>query len=342
MASSPHLVNMVVVVHSPSLTAARTASLGLIESRVAGASVTGVAERVTSDEPEELVARISSIVDVDASHVEDPLFKPLIKNLHLRQVSNTMKHVAAMLRVAAATFGEARFSLVLEDDALFGDNVLTALGYAVQDAPSDADIVFLGLPSTKQPPDGGGAVFDEALSLFSILPACDSYLITPGAAAKLSAALLPVRFPTNVQMTYAIKTLGMRAYVAVPNVFVDGSKLGVFTCSVDANNRLMWNQHYCRMETVVKNAAAYSVAGGAECDAEFQRAWADQPFKEHPDVLALQAAHLVRMGRHRDAEPVYAAALKAADSNGCLVTNGSELLRNYIALFRFLQPVAAA
>lgn len=337
----PRLVAKILIIHSPTLAASRAASLSLIDTRVAPVALTGIAERVTSDEPEHLVTRISSIVDVDANHVEDPVFKPLVKNLHLRQVSNTMKHVAALARIVATPLNTTRFSLVLEDDALFGDNVVAALGYAVSDAPYDADIVFLGLPSTKQPPSNGGAVFDNALTLFGILPACDSYLITPSAAAKLSAALLPVRFPTNVQMTYALKNLGLRAYVAVPNVFVDGSKLGVFTCSVDANNRLIWNQHYCRMETIVKNVGGYNVAAGAESDAEFQRAWAEQPFKDHPDVLALKAAHLVRMGRHAEAESVYAAALQVADRNGAIITNASELLRNYIALFRVTQPMPA-
>jgi hypothetical protein len=334
-----HIVNKVIVVHSPMLAAARAASLNLINSRVAPACFTGMLEMVTSDEPNELVSRIATIVDVDATHVDDAVFKPLVKNMHVRQVSNTMKHVAALRRASNHDGGgNSRFSLILEDDALFGDNVLTALGYAVKDAPGDADIVFLGLPSTKQPPKEGGAVFDDVLTLFGTLPACESYLVTPEAAAKISTAMLPVRFQTNVQLTYAIKTLGLKAYLAVPNVFVDGSKLGVFTCSVDPNNRLMWNQHYCQMEAIVRNVAAYNISGGAECDAEFQKAWNDQPFKEHPDVLALKAVHLVRMGRHAEAHPVFATALELYDRNGSIVSNTSEFLRNYIAIFRVLQP----
>ena len=337
-----HIVNKLLIVHSPMLGAVRAASLNLIHTRVAPACLTGTAEMVTSDEPNELVPRIPTIVDVDASHIDDPSFKPLVKNMHVRQVSNTMKHVAA-LRRASNVDGDnnMRFSLILEDDALFGENVITALGYAVKDAPHDADIVFLGLPSTKQPPSEG-AVFDDVLALFGVLPACESYLVTPSAAARISAAMLPVRFQTNVQLTYAIKTLGIKAYLAVPNVFVDGSKLGVFTCSVDPNNRLMWNQPYCQMETIVRNMAAYNVSGGAECDAEFQKAWTDQPFKEHPDVLSIKATHLVRMGRLAEAHTVFAAALEIYDRNGSIVSNTSEFLRNYIAIFRDLQPATSA
>jgi hypothetical protein len=328
------LVNDVLLVHSPTLSEARVASLRIIDARLAVVSATGLVHRLTGDEPMDVVARVQLLVDVDASHMTDPAFQPLIRNLHVKQVSNTMKHIAAMQRIAGNSNPVHRFSLVVEDDALFSDNVTTALGYAISDAPADADIIFLGLPSPKSPPSGGGAVFDEALTLFGVLPACDSYLVTRAAAERLSTTMLPVRFPTNVQLTYAIKTLGLRAYVAVPNVFVDGSKLGVFTGSLEPNNRLIWNQPYCKMDALIKNPDAY-VSGKAA--GMFDASWQEQPFKEHPDVLVLKAAHLAKMGCYREAEGVYASALVSYDKNGVVVNNTSEFLRSYIALHRNLQ-----
>lgn len=219
---------------------------------------------------------------------------------------------------------------------MFGNNVIDVLSTAVRDAPSDADIVFLGLPSTRQASTDGRSVFDDALAMFGgVLPACDSYLITPGAAAKLvqqGGHMLPVRFPTHVQLSYAIKKAGLKSYVVVPNVFVDGSKLGVFCSSLDANNRLVWNQNYCMMEALVRQTPLPPDA--AE---RFEELWAQQPFKQHPDVLVVRAAFLSKLGRFKDAEAAYADALRLYDDNGAVVNSTSAFLRSYMDLYRELQ-----
>ena len=346
MSASPNapvtaVVSNVFLIHSPSLTVHRDASLALIEARLPALSQKGAVERVTQDEAAELVGRVPVLVDVDASHVDREEFRPLVRNMHIRQVSNAMKHMSALRRAAAAADEphQFRFSLVIEDDALFGDNVCAALRAAATHAPADADVVFLGLPSTKAPPkDEGSAIYDDVFALFNVLPACDSYLVTPAGAKALLSHMLPVRFPTNVQLTYALRCTSLKAYVSVPNVFVDGSKLGVYTCSLEANNKLIWNQHFCHLDALVKNDAAYADAsGGAAVDAEFERIWAAQPFKEHPDVLVLKATHLAKSRRFREAEATYAAALAQYDKAGAVVNNTSDFLRAYISLHRDLQ-----
>jgi hypothetical protein len=320
------------VLHSPTLQVQRKESLRLIDERISGAVALGVVQRIVSDEPQDVVPDVAKLVDVDPAHVPEALaaFRPLVRNMQVRQLSNTMKHYRALERAAEQTVG--RFSLVLEDDSLFGDNVADGIRNTVRCAPEGADVVLMSLPSPKPAPADGEVVFDEALPLFNVLPACDAYLVTPAAAKRLSGAFLPIRFPANVHLTYLIRMLELRVFVAVPNTFVDGSKLGVFPCSLDSNSRLLWNRPYCIMEACVK-APVY----GEKEVAEFERALAEQPFKEHPDVLALRAAHLQRIGRTGEAEAMYARAVEALDGNNCIVNNTSDVLRNYIALYKHLQ-----
>ena len=332
------LVGRTLLIHSPSLAPYREASLRLIDTHVAPLTATGVVERVTSDEPDELAPKVGVLVDMDASHVADPAFKAQLKNIHIRQLSNTVKHATAIRRISSAASNAHRFSLVLEDDALFGQTMTTALSSATLLAPSDADIVFLGLPSPSQPPKDTVAIFDDLTAVFGgTLPACESYILTRAAAAKLAPLMSPVRFVTNVQLMYAIKTAGLKAYISVPNVFVDGSKIGVFTCSLDPNSRLIWNQGYCKMDALVRNVAGYAVAGGAESDAAFEQLWEEQQFKEHPDVLALRAMHLSRMARPKDAEAAFQRALDMYDKTGGVINNMSEFLKSYVSLYRDLQ-----
>jgi tetratricopeptide (TPR) repeat protein len=322
------------LLHSPMLREQRRESVRLIDERVAPAVRGGVIQRIESDEAQDVVNDVAQLVDVDPARVPEALaeFRPLVRNMQVRQLSNAMKHYRALQRAAAGP-AASDFSLVVEDDSLFSDAVIDGLRNTVRCAPADVDIVFLSLPSPTPPPaDSKSVAFDDAVNLFGLLPACDAYLVRGSAAAKLAGAFLPIRFATNVQLTYLVKSLGLRAVVAVPNTFVDGSKLGVFPCSLDANSRLLWNRVFCKMEACVKGAKY-----GPEEAAEFDRALGEQPFKEHPDVLALRALHLQRLGRHAEAESAYSKALEALDKAGCVVNNASEVLRNYISLYKHLQ-----
>ena len=276
------------MVHSLALAQTRSVSLKLMDERIAPMSRLGIVMRVLDDEPEAItVDRLAGLADTDPSHVDDATFRPLVRNMHIRQLSNTLKHAAALKAVAKDSMGGEdddgkgkgnnkgkgktgahRFSLVVEDDALFGQNIASTLRGACTLAPQDAGIVFLGLPSpVSAPTQEGVSVFDDAVERFQVLPACDSYLVTPAAAAALSEHMHPVRFPTNVQLTYAIRRAGIRAYLAVPNVFVDGSKLGVFACSLDPNNKLVWNQSFCKLDALVRSPQTYATHARAHADA---------------------------------------------------------------------------
>ena len=332
MASSP-MLRAAYLVHAPDLAERRAESLRLIDQHIAPLAETGCVERVSD----------FSGASVDPSTVElDPArcplaeFRGLVRSMHVRQLSNAQNHLSALRRVAALPPPGAgsdstwsRFALVLEDDALFSDTVAAALRRAAAEAPPGCDIVFLGLPSPLRPPPGG-CEFEDALERFGgVVPACESYLVTREGARQLAGAFLPVRFPTHVQLSYAVRLLGMRAFLAAPNAFVDGSKLGFFASSLDPNNRLLWNQPFGELDALV--------ASGREDDAEAARLSAAQPFPGHPDVLALRARYEARHGRFAEAESLFAAATVAYEREGCVVTNQSQFLKAYIALFRHLQ-----
>ena len=330
------------VIASGETIAARRKILEQLEKQVAPLTATRRVERVETDEPEDVRAKLAvapqgSLVDLEAKNLADEQMRPLVRGLHLRQVSNALKHLSAIRRVAstAAASGGARFALVLEDDALFGEQMPEAVARACEDAPADADVVFLGLPSTRKPPGPGEpSAFDDPLELFGgqPFPACESYLITPAGAAKLSAAYLPIRFATNGHLTYLFRAKVAKAYVAVPNAFVDGSKVGVMTSSLNANNQLLWNNPYCRAEAAVRRRPY-----GPDDRAQFEAAWKDQMFKEHPDSLVLHADHLAATGKSGEAASAYAKALDSYGQMGSIVNNTSDWLRRYMNLHAELQ-----
>jgi hypothetical protein len=309
------------------------------------ATVGGRLELVEAHEPAAVAQAVQSappgsLIDSDPARlVDDEGMRPLVGPMHQRHLSNALKHHEALRRIAAnAGAGTApRFALVLEDDAVFVDGQMQdALRRAIDGAPADTGIVFLGLPSLSSAPSTDeDSRFEDPLVVYSgqVLPACDSYLVTPAAAAALAAAYLPVRFAgAAAQLTYLLRRGVTRAVFAAPNAFVDGSKVGSATSSLNSNNRLLWNQPYCRLDEIVRRGRACEQPYAGE--AEFSAIWEGSDLKEHPDGLVLLGDHHSLAGRYADAEDAYRKALEGFTRDGCIVDRSTEFMKRYMALYK--------
>ena len=334
--------------------AQRQQLVAALEAALAPLVAGGRVEHVASHDPSELVAggQLASLIDTNAASLDDEQMRPLVRALHVRQLSNALKHLEALKRVAALPpppagesgngIGIGRFALVVEDDAVFGDSMADALRRAAADAPADAGLVFVGLPSTRLPPPGSTAsLFDDPLALFpgNVLPACESYLVSQEAARRLVGAFLPVRMPTNAQLAYLLRRelrVGaatpsgpFRSYVAVPNAFADGSKVGVATSSIETNNQLVWNQVYCLASELLRSGKADK----KQLQRDFEELWQKQPFKDHPDCVVQLADQLSSCGRYGEAQDAYERALKEYGARNCVVNTNSEFMRRYMATY---------
>jgi hypothetical protein len=271
-------------------------------------------------------------------------FKSSLAPMHIRVVSNTLNHREAIASISdlgsgssgSSGSGDDDWSLVVEDDALFTEEMAAQLQNTIRDAPTDADIIMLGLP-TALSPEKGKVVFEEPLARFSSVPACESYLVRTRAAKRMAPAFLPVRFAANVQLSFVARLQGVKVYACVPNIFVDGTKLGVFCSTLEVNNRLLWNQPVCQMEALLRSSDAYTPPHVVTATQMADGAWSNQPFKNHPDALVLRAEHMARIGRPTDAEAYYATAYAEYLKSDCLLTNASQFLRRYTALYQQLQ-----
>lgn len=287
--------------------------------------------RFMADHDPESVDRafIESSVKLEA--LADPRlerFNKYIKTLHLRNVSNAKKHQAALQHVADA--GDARpdtVFMVLEDDVLAGAEWSEKLKTTVTTIPEDAGWVSLGVPTR------GSAAFQELGDPYEVLPCCESYIVKPSAARVLASAFFPVRYVTNVHLTYLLKSLKQRAYLCQPHVFLDGTKYGAFISVLNAGNQLILNSTYM-------GARRQLVDEGASDDEklrDIQESLRASTFGTHPDFMHLKAlAMWRRSGAHAAAE-VFGLALDTYDANNALINAESQFLRDYIALHRDLQ-----
>ncbi|AUF82736.1 hypothetical protein TetV_654 [Tetraselmis virus 1] len=273
------------------------------------------------------------IVDssVKLENLSDPRlssFNKYTKTLDVRNLSNALKHKQALQNIVKynSDHQSDTFHLVLEDDILTGNNWKENLSSCLQQLPSDADMVFLGVPGSTN------ATFQTLHDSYDITPCCDSYLITQSAADNLSRAFFPIRFLTNIHLSYLINTLNIKAYLHKPNIFLDGSKYGTFVSSLNPSSQLILNKDFVRAKKAI-------ISG--QCDTDIKTMIYDGPHSQHPDFKYLQAMFVWNTRGPKEAEPVFQEALTAYDNYNSFVNNESPILRDFISLYKDMQYVDA-
>jgi len=339
----------VVVVHARNILAVqRGTSVSLLIGALSKLVQTGKLELTGDADPGEPLVEIiknenTKLVDLRTETFPRTLpdhesFKSRLKPLHTRQVSNCLKHLQA-LKIAHSIpntddIHPLPFSLIVEDDALFTADVELQLRAVVKTMPGDADIVFISLPTPIQTKSESPKAFIPIDGLFNgDLPACDAYIVRTSAAEKLSSSFLPIRLHTPSHLRYMISELGLHAYVSTSNIFIDGSKIGVFPSSIDVNNVLLWNTPYCRLLDAASSPNVTNDELKQALDIESKT----QSFSKHPDVLALRSRCMARMGMFKEAKELAEQAMQGFEQGAALFNDNSIFLRNYMNIYGNLQ-----
>lgn len=295
---------------------------------------------VSQHDPNDIVIdQARNLVKLD-KNLDDPMYNSLVRNIHIKQLSNVLKHMEALKTIA---FKEGRdadsISLVIEDDVVFGDNVELLLQSVLNrlkpngDFKEPWDVMFLGFPQPITTTSDKLAA--PANEFFKICPTTDSYLITKSKAKMMLDSYVPIRFTNNIQMSWVMKTLNFKPYFSTPNIFADGSKYGVYISVLDPNNRLILNHEYKQLfQTVAKDVMSKEEKESTAKLLENIR------FKNHPDVMYQAAMFNAKMGNIKVAQLGFEEALKIYVTNDAIIDSNSEFLMNYIKLHKYIQREA--
>lgn len=256
-------------------------------------------------------------------------FDELIRNLHINQLSNALKHGEAITSASKET-GKYDHFLFVEDDILYGDDVMQKIKetIALLDKSSESDILFLGLPSLAPIEDQSVLTITPTSKFYKVFPCCDSYMISAKSIEKVAAAFFPIKYITNFHLSYMAATHSLSTSMVVPNIFLDGTKYGAFLSSLDPNNKMMFNPEFIQLSNMLQNSSG-----------DIETAFETIKFKNHPDVMHLQAIYAMSKGDFKKAETILENILNVTVQNGCMINNETEFLRTYIRLHKFTQDL---
>jgi GR25 family glycosyltransferase involved in LPS biosynthesis len=261
-------------------------------------------------------------------------YNVFLKNLHVFQLSNALKHWRALEEISK-TSDEDDINLILEDDVLYEDKMCMILENVLAELPAGYEVVFLGLPSNVDAKKRLDVKFQPAKEMFRVLPYCDAYVVSKAAAKKLYENFLPIKFVNNVQLSFVMEKSNTTGLISIPNVFMDGSKFGMFLSVLNPNNNLMFNNDYMRVKMAIANFNELK-PGDREVVEKIMR---ESPFRGHPDFMHLVALYNVRQKKYKDAEAVFEEALKIFQGNSCILNHESQFLKDYILMYRETQVV---
>ena len=293
-------------------------------------------------------ADLEKLVDFDPKLFDGKdRFKEAMRPLTPQLVSNALKHADAVGRAAQIELDRKHCHLILEDDAQFGDRLLSQVrsivsGMLHTEEAKQWDVIFLGQPSNRSGTNVG-AQQAELVSLKEncLLSSSESYLLSAKGARALAAAMFPVRFLTSMHLSYLIDDLQLDAFRVFPNLVGDGSKMGTIPSTLMVNNALLYNNAFKAVYMLLENKAwSETVAHQAQqiLDADEHR--------DSPDMLHMRALVHKRSAElygddtiKRDAELIsselhFEKALTSFEQGQSPISNASIFMRNYIDIYR--------
>ena len=287
----------------------------------------------TSSITGDTIQKIVNYTPLQTEEEDIKIYNSLIRILHVNNLSNALKHLEALKLIAASTEVDT-VHMVLEDDIMFEPRMCLLLD-KLMDKLKGEDIVFLGMPNNEAASSSNNIQLKECKSIFKVLPYNDSYIITPKTAAKFVERFLPLKFYTNIQMSYILDTEGIKAKQTVPNIFIDGSKYGMFLSTQMANNDLVFSKDYM----FIKSLLAKPIAEISKDEKDLaDRIIAESQIMSNPDFLAVAGKYVREIKKdYKKTLNMYQKAFDIYQKNGAIINNESLFLRDFITLHSFLQ-----
>jgi GR25 family glycosyltransferase involved in LPS biosynthesis len=280
-----------------------------------------------------VISRTVQYSPIPAEEGQLTIYNNFLKNMHVFQLSNTLKFYKVFEEIAQHS-SDDDLHLILEDDVLFEDKICMTIEKQIADLPSNFDLVFLGFPTNLDANTKNNTKYQPTKDVFPMFPYCDSFFVSKNAAKKIFDNYLPIRFTNNIQLSYVCEKIGLKSVLAIPNIFMDGSKFGVFLGTLTPSNQLMFNPDYMKIRGLLSKESL------AEEDINsIESTYNNCIAKNHPDMMHVYAVFLAKINKLDESKKVFESALQIFQNNNCIVNHESQFLKDYIRLHRETQEI---
>jgi len=190
-------------------------------------------------------------VNINRDSVEDNDFKNFVNMINSSQLSNIFKHVEVYNQIKN---DNSNFNFVIEDDLLIIDEYVSNFKKLLEKIKTiDYDIVFSCLSVNND--NINEYKFIKSTDNYKVLLSKNSYFISKKTAINLIDYLNVVHFNFKLSLSKYIwdNKDTIKSYVFNKHTLFEGSKIGLFTTSINTNNFLFQNNDYVTLSQLIGN-----------------------------------------------------------------------------------------
>jgi hypothetical protein len=257
-------------------------------------------------------------------------YNPLIKHMSISCISKMLKHYKVFSIIKTLNnFGE--INMIIEDDCII-KNVDELISVMDEFNNSDNDLCFLS-DTQKHAPNGPNTItkLNNATELPFISSAC--YLIKSKAAEVLASNFIPIKFETNVQLSFIAESHNLNVAMS-KNLVQENSKFGVTKSTTSVDNVPIFDDKWISANKLINKTeltAEENVLLTAFINEEFDTS--------RPDYTLLQALYSFKSKDYSKSKLLFDKVYEIYDSMNLSLTKDYIFMQNYIELFKFNQKI---
>jgi len=283
----------------------------------------------SSSDIEKNIDKYKDIVDLNKDFIEDNDFKNLINPLNTYQLSNFQKHLKALEMIKNSN---TKYNYIIEDDFIiideFRNNFLELLDKI---KITDFDLLFTSIAVNE---NSNEFKFLNSSDFFKVLIAKSSYFISNNCASKLLDFFNKIRFTYKIHLSYFIfqNKNSIKSLIFNKNILFEGSKIGLFTTSVNNNNFLYQNGEYVKLTQFIGNNEYIDDDIIKKAEEIYNNSG-----KNNPDFQHTMGLLYYKNKNYKKAKDILIDAVNNIKKNDGLITPQNETLNNCINMHQFEQ-----
>jgi len=288
--------------------------------------------QINSPESKEIELNIDKYkdrIDLNRDNINDNDFKNLVSPLNTYQISNFEKHINALKMIKNS---DAKYNYIIEDDIMivdeFNNNYLNLLDKLKTE---NFDLLFTSIAVNENSND---YKLLDSTNYFKILISKSSYFVSKSCACKILDFMTKIKFPYKINLSYFINENkgNIKSLIFNRNILFEGSKIGLFTTSINNNNYLYQNGEYVKLSQLVGNKEYLDDTIVKEAEAIYNSSG-----KNNPDFQHTMGLIYYKNKDYKKAKEILIDAINNLKKNDGLITQQNETLNNCINMHQFEQ-----
>jgi GR25 family glycosyltransferase involved in LPS biosynthesis len=268
----------------------------------------------------------------DNSPTADNQFNDAIQTLNVPQICNIEKHRSIYNNIK--TDNDIHF--VIEDDVLLGEDYIEnikELFIAIKNnSLGEWDILFTCVADVDK---SANISLKDSRQTFKMLLSKSSYFIKQDTAKKLYEYLDVYKYNLKTGISKFIwDNKNIKSYVLNKHTFIEGSKFGLFTSSVNNTNFLFQNSHFVELAKIVAND---NITDAMLKDAE--NLYKNINKLDNPDILHTMGVLYFKRNDIENAKKYMTDACNKLKENNGYVSKSSDILNNAINIYQYEQTM---